>query len=586
MPFRNLPGIKYLARNNSYSYLALIVIIFLVGITATLLVWHDSESRAANTQAERYRRQLNQSELYINQGLSKYSSLLNDGDALLAINGDNITESQWLAFFQNYNLPVNYPGIEAVSFSRYVPASYLSSYLSSHAAQGEDITIAPSGSRSIYAPITYISYIPPANLKAIGYDELSSPVRALAITNALNTGRTTMSNKVVLATSNNGPSGFVLYKPVYKGAANTLIQRQSSIYGFVSIAVNAQGFFNALLSNYLSVNVAVQVYSGNVNQNTLLYESPAYEASVSRISNPVTTLISTSYGSQTWDIIITTPSSLLLAANDQSATLELVFGVVLSLLVAAVLWYFIYFREKSTYWQKQREIQAAKDELISLASHQLRTPATIVKQYLGILLQNYTGSITKEQQQIIKTAYDSNERQLEIANQFLDAAKLGSGQIKLKKQLFSLNDELKKIVEEQQHIANEHKQKIIFNNPKTNYQIKGDQKYLPMVFENIINNAIKYSKSRTKIDVKIKRVSMGINVIISDQGQGISKAELPLVFEKFSHSIDSRNSNTNGTGIGLYLAKQIANLHDGNITVTSKVGIGSVFTVHLPFKPR
>jgi signal transduction histidine kinase len=232
------------------------------------------------------------------------------------------------------------------------------------------------------------------------------------------------------------------------------------------------------------------------------------------------------------------------------------------------------------------EVQAAKDELLSLASHQLRTPATIVKQYLGVILQNYSGDITKAQREIIQTAYDSNERQLEIANQFLNAARFDSGRIELDNKDVTLNDILFDVVTEQRKIAKTRKQKIVFSDPKKRYKIKGDSKYLPMVFENLLSNAIKYSKQNTEINIRLHKAAGNVYVDIIDQGMGISEDEQLEVFEKFSRASSELNAGRNGTGIGLYLTKQIVDLHGGDIKIESVLGKGSKFTVILPLEEK
>jgi len=445
-----------------------------------------------------------------------------------------------------------------------------------------NFNISPAGNRSTYAPVTYVGYVSPTSLNAMGYDQLTSPIRATAINRALNSGQVTMSGLVNLVAVNKNKPAFLIYKPVYNGPSSTQTERQSSIFGFVFTAVNANEFFTALLSHYLTPGIAISIYDSSVSTSNVLYQTPNYASNVSHIASPINSILNVTYGGRTWVIKVVTAKSLVQAASSNNSTNDLVFGIAISFMIALILWYFTYYRERKSYWEKQREIQSAKDELLSLASHQLRTPATVVKQYLGILLQNYSGDITRQQRKIIKTAYESNERQLEIANQFLDAAKIGSGRIKLSKKAVVLNDIVKDVVDEQQKIANEHKQRVIYNNPKRPIDIKADPKYLPMVVENLITNAIKYSKKRAVINVSLRKLSGEVQIKVIDRGVGIPEDELRAIFEKFSHASNEANADGNGTGIGLYLANQIINLHRGTITVKSTVGKGSEFTVHLP----
>ncbi|MHB1865347.1 MAG: CHASE domain-containing sensor histidine kinase [Candidatus Saccharimonadales bacterium] len=581
MNISSLPGFKYLARNNSYIFLFAVGLIVVIGVLLSILNWRAIYDRSVNSSITKYDQSLNQSKLIINEKLNEYSLLLNDGTSLLTLFNNNITQAQWLTFFQSYNLPANYPGVDAVSFSQYVSASNLNNYLTNISAQGEpNFNITPAGARSIYAPITYIGYASPTSLKALGYDQLSDPIRAEAMLRARDSGQVTMTSLVHLIAVNKLQPSVLIYKPVYNGPTSTLEQRQSSIFGFVFIAINSNDFFNALLSHYLNHSFALQIFDGSEKSNNLLYETPDFNSTMAQINNPITSQVNTSFGGKTWDIKVITSRSIILVNANESGLEQLIIGLVITFIVASLLMYFAYYRERHAYWQRQRAVQMAKDELISLASHQLRTPATIVKQYLGILLQNYVGGITEKQRQLIQTAYDSNERQLQIADQFLNAAKLGSGRIKLSKSIVDINDILSDVVNSQQLIANNKKQKINLNMPKTKYQLKADPKYLPIVFENLISNSIKYSNMKTTITINLRKHKNEITVSVIDHGRGIPKEEMKLVFEKFSRS-DSTDGN--GTGVGLYLVEQIVRMHSGRVTAKSQLGKGSEFTVHLPY---
>lgn len=586
MALNSLQRLKHFVKNSSISYVVIITLIFGIGTIISIINWRSTELRANSALIAKYNQELNQSKSIITQKLNQYSLLLDDGSGLLAVGNYNVSQSQWLKFFQSYDLVNNYPGVDAVSFSQYVTASQLAGYLSNQSAQGQpNLTVTPSGSRSAYAPVTYVGYVSLTSLQALGYDQLSNPARKAAITQALSSGNVTMSGVVNLVAVHKGEPAFLIYKPIYSGSANTLAERQASIFGFAFIAINSQSFFDALLSRYLvGPGIAIQIYGGNISKNNLLYETHDYVTSVKHIASPLNSLVHLTFGGQTWDIKVITAKSIIQAGMNQSSLLDLITGIGVSALAAGVLWYFTYYRERKIYWQKQLEVQAAKDELLALASHQLRTPATIVKQYLGILLQNYGGSVTEQQRKILQTAYDSNEHQLDIANQFLDAARLGSGRIRLHIEDIVLNDVILQVVSDQQKIANERQQKISFKNPKRLYKVKGDAKYLPMVFENLISNAIKYSKRRTKITVSIHRTASSVYVVISDQGVGIADDDLPTLFEKFSRAANEQNGDGNGTGIGLYLVQQVVEMHHGAVSVESTLGKGSKFTVQLPIK--
>jgi signal transduction histidine kinase len=583
MVIRDIPAYKYLVKHDSNRYLIIAFLIFGLGVIVSVINWQVVEHRTHTSNVDKYHQELNQSRLIVTSALDQYSVLLDDGTGLLTVYGDNVGQAQWLAFFKSQDLVDNYPGIDGVNFAEYITNDQLPNYLNTMVAQGEpSFSITPAGARNVYVPITYLGYVSPVSLQALGLDQFANSTRRVAIMQALDSGMLSMSGRITSVAFRKGQSSFLIYKPIYNGPSATQAERQSSIFGFVYAGINSSTFFNSLLSRYSGPGVAIQIYDGRAAGNSLLYESPEFTTRFKHIADPLSSDVDVRFGGQLWHIRVVISQDLIEAGSNQSALSALLGGVVASLVLAGTLWYFTYYRDRKFFWQKQMEVQAAKNELLSLASHQLRTPATIVKQYLGVLLQNYAGDITEQQRSIIQIAYDSNEHQLKIANQFLDAARLESGRIKLNPKELVLNDLLQEVVDEQRQIARQRRQKIIYKSPKRTYKFRGDPKYLPMVFENLLSNAIKYSKRGSKIGVSLSRSGSTLHVCVSDSGVGIPQEEQAGIFDKFTRTSNKENIGRDGTGIGLYLVKQIIGLHSGDIQVESTLGKGSKFTVILP----
>lgn len=228
------------------------------------------------------------------------------------------------------------------------------------------------------------------------------------------------------------------------------------------------------------------------------------------------------------------------------------------------------------------ELNQAKDEFISIASHQLRTPATGVKQYVGMLLEGMFGELTEPQKELLSKAYDSNERQLKIVSDLLKVARVDAGKVVLRKSETDMNDLLKTIVEEEKAIAKEHGQTIKFTPAKQLAVAWVDQDTIRMVFENLIDNASKYSEADTTIEVSVRVIKTMIKVKITDKGVGIEEEDLARLFEKFSRIHNPLSTQAGGSGLGLYWAKKIVDLHSGTIEVTSEPDKGTAFTVSLP----
>lgn len=236
--------------------------------------------------------------------------------------------------------------------------------------------------------------------------------------------------------------------------------------------------------------------------------------------------------------------------------------------------------------RSQREhlmtLNNAKDEFISLASHQLRTPATGVKQYLGMLLEGYAGGLTEAQVKFARTAYESNERQIAIVNDLLKVAQLDAGRVTLRKQKTDIDQLIQDILDEQASKFSERGQAAEYTHASSAVAMLVDAERLRMALENIIDNASKYSPRHTKIRVQLQKAKGAVTVSVTDQGVGIGKQDIDKIFAKFERVENPLSVAVGGSGLGLYWCKKIIELHGGKITVVSELAQGSTFIVSLP----
>jgi PAS domain S-box-containing protein len=231
---------------------------------------------------------------------------------------------------------------------------------------------------------------------------------------------------------------------------------------------------------------------------------------------------------------------------------------------------------------REFELEQAKDEFISLASHQLRTPATAVKQYAGMLLQGYAGKLTAEQLRMAQTIYDCNERQITIVNDLLRVAQVDAGQVTLRPQEVELTQLVGEIMKD---VANKfaiRHQTVTYDQDGQAIHITLDPQLMRMVLDNIIDNASKYTPEGKAVAVRVRQRKAYAAVYISDQGVGISKKDVPQIFQKFSRLPNSLSNAVGGTGLGLYWAKKIVDLHGGSIKVRPNTPQGTTFIVEIP----
>lgn len=228
------------------------------------------------------------------------------------------------------------------------------------------------------------------------------------------------------------------------------------------------------------------------------------------------------------------------------------------------------------------EINRTKDEFISVASHQLRTPATGVKQYVGMLLEGFIGELTPRQHEILQKAYESNERQLRIVSDLLKVAQVDAGKVLLHKTEENLNVLVSDIIKEQQATFKQRQQTVTVHKLRPVQLVAYDKGLLRMVLENIIDNASKYSNEGTTITISLTEQPHHISIAVRDEGVGIDESDIARLFEKFSRIDNPLSTKVGGTGLGLYWAKKIIDLHKGTIVCESRAGKGTTFIISLP----
>jgi PAS domain S-box-containing protein len=231
-----------------------------------------------------------------------------------------------------------------------------------------------------------------------------------------------------------------------------------------------------------------------------------------------------------------------------------------------------------------RLLSDAKDEFISLASHQLRTPATAIKQLLGMILEGFMGDVPAGLRTPIQKSYDTNERLIGIINSLLKVAQIDAGKVVLKKTQLKLDYLVQDIVSEHQDTVHKRHQTLSHTSTRRDIIVRADNQYLRMAIENLIDNASKYTFEGGSIEVRTGVKEGSAYVAIKDTGVGMSDADLELLFEKFKRFTNDLSQRVSGSGLGLYWAKKVVELHEGKIKVQSKVGKGTTFTIYLPVR--
>lgn len=227
-------------------------------------------------------------------------------------------------------------------------------------------------------------------------------------------------------------------------------------------------------------------------------------------------------------------------------------------------------------------LDIAKREFVSLASHQLRTPASGVKAFLSLLADGYAGNLTKKQLEFVRKASRSNDRQLEIIDNLLSLASIESGKLSLNKTPIDLHELVKRCLPHHLPEIKKKRQRFSINEAGTPLIIRADPSHAQMAIDNLISNAIKYTPDKGTITVSLSATKTSAYLTVEDNGIGISRKDLPALFQKFSRLNDPVGKTVDGSGLGLYLARYIVELHGGAITLKSRHGVGTQFKIKFP----
>lgn len=236
----------------------------------------------------------------------------------------------------------------------------------------------------------------------------------------------------------------------------------------------------------------------------------------------------------------------------------------------------------------EREVDKAKTEFVSLASHQLRTPLSTVNWYAEMLLAGDVGEMNEQQNKYLNEVYRSNQRMVELVNALLDVASLELGTFVIEPESTDICKLTENIIHEQKTQIAAKKIRLSFFCEKNISRMQTDPKHLRMVIQNILSNAVKYTPDGGRIKFSISAEDKkNVLLKVSDTGYGIPKNQQDKIFTKLFRADNVRDKDTDGTGLGLYIVKSIVDNSGGKVWFTSpskNEKKGTTFYVVLPLK--
>lgn len=229
------------------------------------------------------------------------------------------------------------------------------------------------------------------------------------------------------------------------------------------------------------------------------------------------------------------------------------------------------------------ELDKIKTEFISVAAHQLRTPLSAVKWTLSLLLDESSENLKAEQKALIMKGYESNERIIKLINEMLVVTRIESGKMSYNFTFIHIEDLIDNCMQDFEGQARSRRIELIFNSPENKLPyINIDPEKVRAVLQNLIENALYYTKDNGKIEISATFFDKDIKVSVKDNGIGIPEKQKSGIFNKFFRAENALKTRTDGSGLGLFVSKSIIEKHGGQIGFESIEGVGTTFYFTIP----
>lgn len=232
---------------------------------------------------------------------------------------------------------------------------------------------------------------------------------------------------------------------------------------------------------------------------------------------------------------------------------------------------------------EEQNIDRAKTEFVSLASHQLRTPLTAISWYVEMLLNGDLGKLKPAQLENLQEVASSNQRMIQLVNGLLNVSRIELGTFAVEPELLKLPEIINAVIKDLKPLIKSKRQSVKVELPENLPELKLDHNLINIVFQNFLTNAVKYTPARGKIQVTAEKRSQDILFAISDNGYGIPKKDQSQIFTKMFRADNAKLKDTSGTGLGLYLVKSIIEQSaGGKVWFKSQENKGTTFYFTLP----
>ncbi len=582
-----------------------------VSIFLTIGITYSFYQSAKNKDALRFNSEVKRIHLAIENKINLYVALLKGGRGFFESDNE-ITRADFAEFVKSLELQENYAGAQGIGYAKVVKSAESEALIKKMRDEGYSNFDFPSaGGKNSFDIVAYFEPMTERNQKEIGLDLDSEPRRHEALEKARDSGEAASSAKINLSqdATDGDNAGFLIVLPIYKNRKlpATLEEREKNIVGYIYSPFRASDFLTEIHTDKFASDIALKIFDEQASAENLLAQTGGAENSsvADGMNENYTAQNDLSVAGRKW--IIRYDSMPAFIAQSSLGWTPFIF-------LAGILGSFLLFG--MTYWETSARIKLqkiaaelsesekqkqslleneqmarlsaeqannTKDEFISVVSHELRTPLNSIAGWIRILKTDDLADNTK------KLALEKIEKNLRsqtnLVEQLLDYSQIVAGTFSLEGKDVNFSEVFENVFSEIEFAAREKSIEFLKSNFLNGHLVLGDGDKIKLAIHHILINAVKFTQSGGKIETSVLERDGAINLMVKDNGIGISPEFLPRVFERFTQADSSTTRSSGGLGLGLTISNHIIRLHRGTIEALSEgVGKGSKFTIKVPVK--
>jgi signal transduction histidine kinase len=593
------------------------VVLLVVGVAFSLGVAARFQSAARDRTEGEFRTAAAESTRAVRSELARSEDALRGAVGLFAASS-GVGRTEFRTYVRSLDLSRRYPSMQGITYVSSVPADDLPRFVAEQrrdGAPGFAVKLAPDSdprlvTRDQRRIVTFEETTAPGPPLNLGYDVSARVGARGAQDRARDTGKAAMTARLTVLP--NPAPGFSLLVPAYRPGppVRTVAERRAALRGWAIARFRGPEFL-ANIHRPLAADVRVELFDGDrADGRALLAAMPG-----SPEAGGMTSTIHLDAAGRTWTLRYTARPGFTSGYRQRAPLIALIGGLFLSIMTAALVRIHIVARRQADREVEERTAQlrdAAREltrvnldlearnreveahsreveafavmqhEFVATASHELRTPLTSIIGYLELVLDAPPDQLAAQQRGHLKVVHRGGQRLLALVGDLLTVDKVDAGAMEIDPELERLDTLVAPAVEALRPAAERKGLTLAVEAGAEPLAVRVDGDRFEQVLGNVVGNAVKFTPADGEIRVTVARHGDTAEVRVADTGPGIPADELPRIFDRFYRASSSVRSATQGTGLGLTIARSLVEAHGGTLTAESEVGRGTTFVIALP----